>query len=122
MTQFRLFLLGGTYRSTPDGIVIELFGKTAEGEALVARYYGFLPYFQLTDPTAEERERLSKDPEVVRTAPKTLWLDGAERTVLEVTLRSPWKVPEYRDRYRHPGDRPSVLACDIPFVHRFLYD
>ncbi len=122
MTEYRLFLLGGTYRSVPDGVVIELFGKTAEGSALVARYYGFRPYFQLTDPTPEDRDALSKDPEVVQTEPKRLWLHGAERTVLEVTLRSPWKVPEYRERFRRAGEGPSVLACDIPFVHRFLYD
>ncbi|MGP8135815.1 MAG: DNA polymerase domain-containing protein, partial [Thermoplasmata archaeon] len=34
----------------------------------------------------------------------------------------PWEVPGYRERYHRKGDEASVLACDIPFVHRFLYD
>lgn len=118
----RLFLLGGTYRSVGPEVVLELFGKTPEGVAVVARYYGFRPYFEITEPTPEFRERLRADPEITDIAETTVWDRGRDRPAIRVTLHSPWKVPEYRERYRRPPEEGSVLACDIPFVHRFLYD
>jgi DNA polymerase, archaea type len=117
-----LFLLEGSYEPVDDGVVVELFGRTRDGEPLVARYYGFQPWFVLTEPTAETRERLSKDPEIVRVEETATWVGGRERAALRVTMHRPWLVPKYRDLYRREGDETSVLACDIPFVHRFLYD
>jgi len=117
-----LFLLEGSYEPEGDGVVVELFGRTRAGDAVVARYYGFRPYFEITDPPPEALEKLSKDPEVVRVDPVTRWVAGAERPAVQVTLHHPWVVPQYRDAYRRRGDETSVLACDIPFVHRFLYD
>jgi DNA polymerase, archaea type len=117
-----LFVVGGSYHSVDDGVVVELYGRTREGTPLVAHYYGFRPYFEITDPTPEVRERLATDPEVVRSDEISVWVAGRDRTALRVTLRKPWIVPEYRERYRRSGDDASVLACDIPFVHRFLYD
>ncbi|MCI4361103.1 MAG: DNA polymerase II, partial [Thermoplasmata archaeon] len=115
-------LLGGSYRSVGADVVVELFGKTADGTSLVARYYGFRPYFEITDPTPEIRERLKADPEITDVSDLTLWSKGADHPAIRVELHSPWKVPEYRERFRRPGEEDSVLACDIPFVHRFLYD
>ena len=117
-----LFLLGGSYQAVDDGVVVELYGKTRLGEPIVARYYGFRPYFMLTDPTEETRAKLAADPQVVEVRDVKVWVATGERTAVRVTIRSPWTVPEYRDRYRKHGDDTSVLACDIPFVHRFLYD
>jgi DNA polymerase, archaea type len=127
-----LFLLGGTYRSVGADVVVELFGRSRDGAAVVARYYGFPPYFEIVDAPEEFRTRLKADPEVAGLEDLTLWvagrdptgheLVGRDRPVLRVTIHSPWKVPEYRERYRRPGVDPGLLACDIPFVHRFLYD
>jgi DNA polymerase, archaea type len=117
-----LFVLSGTYRAIDDGVVVELYGRTRTGEPLVARYYGFRPYFVLTGPTDEVRSRLRADPQVRGLDEITTWVAGETRPALRVTVTNPWTVPEYRDRYRRPGDENSVLACDIPFVHRFLYD
>jgi DNA polymerase I len=117
-----LFLLGGSYQSGDRSVVIELYGRSRTGEAVVARYYGFRPYFDLTDPTESDLARLKADPEVLEVAPVALWVAGRDRKAVRVTITYPFKVPEYRDRYRHPGEEDSVLACDIPFVHRFLYD
>jgi len=117
-----LFLLEGSYQAVEDGVVIELFGRTRDGSALVARYYGFRPYFVVTEPTEEVRARLRADKEVVEFHDITTWVDGHDHPALHVTLHRPWLVPQYRDSYRRRGDETSVLACDIPFVHRFLYD
>ena len=118
----RLFLLGGSYRREGDGVVIQLFGKTPTGEAVVARYSGFRPYFELVDPTPDERKKLTTEEDVLGTDELKLWVRGAVRPVLKVTVRFPWTVPDFRERYRRPGGESNVIACDIPFVHRFLYD
>jgi DNA polymerase, archaea type len=117
-----LFLLEGSYQALDDEVVVELFGRTRDGAPLVARYYGFRPYFMIAEPTAEARQRLSADPEIVDVRDTTTWVGGRERPAVRVTLHRPWLVPQYRDQYRRRGDETSVLACDIPFVHRFLYD
>jgi len=117
-----LFLLEGSYHAVEDGVVIELFGRTKDGSPLVARYYGFRPYFMITEPTDEVRTRLREDKEIIEFHEVTTWVEGRERSALHVTLHRPWLVPQYRDNYRRRGDENSVLACDIPFVHRFLYD
>jgi DNA polymerase, archaea type len=117
-----LFLVGGAYRTLGDGVVIELFGRTRTGESIVARYYGFRPYFIICEPTDDQRQRLAHETDVVATAELTLWVEGKERPCLKVTVRGPWTVPEFRTRYRRPDEPWSVLSSDIPFVHRFLYD
>jgi DNA polymerase, archaea type len=122
VTSYELFLLGGSYQRVGDDPVIELFGRSRSGEPVVARYEGFRPYFVLTEPTPETLERLKGDRHVVSITEETSWVAGSDRKAVRVTIQSPWQVPEYRERYRKPHDEASVLACDIPFVHRFLYD
>jgi DNA polymerase I len=117
----QVFLIGGSYRREGEGVVVELFGRTREGRSLTARVYDFKPYFELTEPAAAVREALSRDPDA-KLSEERLWVAGREREVLRVEVRYPFTVPEYRRRYERPGDPTSVLACDIPFVHRFLYD
>ena len=122
METLELFLLGGSYRAEGDGVVVELFGRSRAGESIVARYYGFRPYFQLLDPTPDTLARLRQEPDVLETRAESLWVRGEMRPVTRVTVRFPWTVPSFRERYRRGDEEASVLACDIPFVHRFLYD
>jgi DNA polymerase I len=122
VTAYELFLLGGSYVRSGDDPVLELFGRTRDGRAMVTRYEGFRPYFLLVEPTAETLQRLKADRQIVEVREIRTWVAGTERAAVHVTLHSPWLVPEYRERYRKGGDEASVLACDIPFVHRFLYD
>ena len=122
MASIDLFLLDGTYQAVDDGVVLELFGRARDGSALVARYYGFRPYFVLVEPTDDERARLHADPEIVRIDPTQVFYLGRERSAIRVTLHHPWRVPEYRKAYQSTGPEARVLSCDIPFVHRFLYD
>jgi DNA polymerase, archaea type len=117
-----LFLLEGSYQALEDEVVVELFGRTRDGSPMVARYYGFRPYFMIAEPTDEMRKKLAADPEIVEVRDVTTWVSGRDRPAIRVTLHRPWLVPQYREQYRRRGDETSVLACDIPFVHRFLYD
>ncbi|MGA7847107.1 MAG: DNA polymerase domain-containing protein [Thermoplasmata archaeon] len=122
MEDVELFIVGGSYVPLGDGVVIELFGRTPSGDSLVARYYGFRPYFILCEPTEAQLELLKKERQVVGTEPLTLWVDGKDRPSLKVTVQHPWTVPDFRGRYHREGESWSVLSSDIPFVHRFLYD
>jgi DNA polymerase, archaea type len=122
MRTVELYLLDGAYQAVDDGVVVELFGRTRDGQAMVARYYGFRPYFVLTEPAAETVAQLKADKEIVSVTDEKVWLNGKERAAVRVTLHRPWLVPQYRDQYRRPNEEGSVLSCDIPFVHRFLYD
>jgi DNA polymerase, archaea type len=117
-----LFFIEGSYQAVDDGVVVELYGRTRDGLATVARYYGFRPYFVVTEPTPEIRARLKADPEIVEVEDIETWVAGKDRPALKVTLHRPWLVPQYRDQFRRADVEGSVLACDIPFVHRFLYD
>lgn len=124
MAELELFLLGASYRTLPDssGVVVELYGRSRAGRSVVARYYGFEPYFEITSPTDEQRAKLRAETEVVSTREETRWVYGEDRKVLRVTVKFPWTVPSFRERYRKPEVEGSILASDIPFVHRFLYD
>ena len=117
-----LFLLGGSDRAEGDGVVVDLFGRSRSGESVVARYHGFRPYFQLLDPTAETLARLKQEPDVLETRSESLWVLGRMRPVTRVVVRFPWTVPSFREALPPGDEEASVLACDIPFVHRFLYD
>ena len=122
METLELFVLEGAYKAVEGGVVVELYGRSRTGEVVVARYHGFRPYFMLVDPTDDDLARLRADPQVVSVENETTWLAGKDRSAVRVTLHNPWTVPEYRERYRRPGESPNVIACDIPFVHRFVYD
>jgi len=117
-----LFFIEGSYTSVGDDVVVELYGRTRDGVATVARYYGFRPYFVLLEPTAEERARLAGDPEIVAVEEIETWVAGRTRPAVRVVLHRPFLVPDYRKKFQRSGEDPNVLACDIPFVHRFLYD
>ncbi len=122
MPTFDLFFLEGSYQTVDDQVVVELFGRTRDGEPMVARYYGFRPYFEITDPTDAIRDKLRADPEIIGFEEITTWYAGQEHPALKVTLHRPFLVPEYREKFRRKPEEGAVLACDIPFVHRFLYD
>ncbi len=122
MEDLELFLVGGSYKAFGDGVVVELFGRTHAGESIVARYYGFRPYFIVCEPTEEQRARLTRESWVVSTEDTTLWVQGKDRPAVKVTVRHPGNVRDHRDEYRREGEPWSILACDILFVHRFLYD
>jgi DNA polymerase, archaea type len=117
-----LFFLEGSYEVVGDDVVVELYGRTKDNVATVARYYGFRPYFVITDPTAEERARLTADPEIIELTDVETWVAGTNHPAVRVTLHRPFLVPDYRDKFRREGETPNVLSSDIPFIHRFLYD
>ncbi len=112
-------LISASYSKEEDGVVVELYGKTRDGKSIVARYHGFKPYFYLVEPPSSILEKFSKDPEIKSIEEVTLWYKGKDRKCAKITLSSPWKTPSYR---REAMEFCDVLAADIPFHQRFIYD
>ncbi|MDR2698894.1 MAG: DNA polymerase II [Candidatus Methanoplasma sp.] len=114
-------LITASYSNDEAGnVFVELFGKTRDKRSITLLYYGFDPYFFIVDPNAETEKTLKRDTEVIKTDPDRLFYKGSDRAVLKVTVKYPWKVPDYRNEWKKKGF--AVLAADIPFHHRFVYD
>lgn len=100
-------------------IAVELFGRTEEGMSVTALYFGFVPYFDVVEPDDSCMNMYRKNEEFLKEEDKELWVDGKTRRVKRIYIKSPWKVPELRELCQ---PKFKVLAADIPFHHRFIYD
>ena len=100
--------------------VIELFGKTRDRKSITILAYGFKPYLFAVDPRPDLEEQMRDDPEVISAEHDTLLYKSEMHDVLKVTIKSPWKVSEYKNRFQRKGYK--VLSADISFQHRFFYD
>ncbi len=120
MERWDVRLLSASYKQEEESIVLELFGKTRDGRsATVLDRSGFRPYFHVIDASTEVKEGLRKDPEVLGVEELRLLHKGRERNATKVSIMYPYKVPEYRNKLK---SRFEVLAADIPFHHRYIYD
>ncbi len=123
MARHDVKLLAASYRreGQEEEPVIELFGRTREGRSITVEYRGFRPYFYVIEPPQSLIGTLSRDDEVVDL--KEIQLEVApleKRRCFQVIMKHPWRTPEYRNKCRQYDS--DVLAADIPFVHRFIYD
>jgi len=115
--------IGASYSTEDDVPVIEIFGRTSDGHSITVRYRGFFPYFYLSEPPDDAVEKVKKEEEYMDSewveldVPTPTML--VKRKALKVITRHPWKVPELRKRYSRYCE---VLASDIPFAKRFIYD
>ena len=100
--------------------VIEIFGRTREGRSIAVEYWGFKPYFYAVRPSQVLLNYLQRDSEVLKVETVELEVQGRKAPCAKITLQHPWKTPEYRERARKHGS--EVMAADIPFAHRFIYD
>ncbi|MBP5685449.1 MAG: DNA polymerase II, partial [Candidatus Methanomethylophilaceae archaeon] len=103
-----------------DEPVIELFGKTRDRQSITILAYGFKPYLFAVDPKPELDEQMEDDPEVISAEHDTLLYKSEMHDVLKVTIKSPWKISEFKNRFQRKGYK--VLSADISFQHRFFYD
>lgn len=117
MKSWNVRLITASY--SRDGVVIELFGRTDKNKSITVRYEGFKPYFFIIEPTSGVTDALKHDEIVISVEEAELFHDGQVRRCEKVTMKYPWLVPEYRQKY---ATSTNVLAADIPFHHRFIYD
>jgi DNA polymerase I len=119
MENWDVKIFTGSYVVEEDRPVVELFGKTKNDESITVRYKGFLPYFHVVAPKDKVAQVLGEDPEILSLEDITLFHDGADKTATKVTIRIPANVPRYRSKFL---PEYKVMAADIPFQHRFIYD
>jgi len=99
------------YSRAPDGPVIHIFGRDAQGKATRLDVTGFRPYFYIPSDQAEGTVH----------PPQATLEEGTEyRSIRNEPLRrmyvqQPGDVREVRERYRH-------FEADIPFATRFMID
>ncbi|MHB1493342.1 MAG: DNA-directed DNA polymerase [Thermoplasmataceae archaeon] len=113
----KMRLVSASYSFREEPLTVELFGRTEDGRSVTALYYGFLPYFDVITPQQSELDGIRKNPEFVKMEKKSLLVNGEMRDAYRIYIKHPWKVPEIRDLFVS-----IVMAADIPFHHRFIYD
>ena len=108
--------------SSQDGEepVVELFGKTRDRKSITILAYGYRPYLFAVDPKPDLDEQMKDDPEVISAEHDSLLYKSEMHDVLKVTIKSPWKMSEYKNRFQRKGYK--VLSADISFQHRFFYE
>src|SRR5437016_12372720 len=127
MASYDVRIITASYRREPRNgpepaqlPVIQLFGRTRDGQSITIEHSGFQPYFFVVEPPQSLRGAFGRDPQVVKLEDVTLQVEGRPTPCARVVLRQPWKTPEYREKARRFGSTP--LEADIPFQHRFIYD
>ncbi|MDR0198623.1 MAG: DNA polymerase II [Methanomassiliicoccaceae archaeon] len=112
-------LISASYKQDGDGVVVELFGKTRDKRSIVILDRSPRPYFFIVEAKDNVRKALGSDPDVISVEDRRLFYHGRDRDVIKVTIKYPWTVPAYRNKWRKEYD---ILAADIPFHHRYIYD
>ena len=119
MGQWDVRLIGVTYSKVEGDLALHLYGKTEDGKSVAVKYTGFEPYFFVLEPSDEVIGILGDDPRVVRLEDRELLFKGEKKRAKRVVVTYPWLVPDIRGQVIQ---RTTVLAADIPFHFRFLYD
>ena len=119
MGKWDVRLISASYKQEGDGVTVELFGKTRDKRSVVILDKNVKPYFFIVEPRENVRNALEQDADVISVDDVELYHKGKERSVIKVTIKFPWTVPAYRNKWKKEYD---ILAADIPFHHRYLYD
>ena len=114
--KLRIRILVASYRRSD--VAMELYGRTEDGKSVTALYFGFKPYFDLVEPGPSCLKLYRDDEQYVSEEKRTLWVDGKDKETVRIYVKSPWMVPQLREKCAGT----QVLAADIPFHHRFIYD
>lgn len=122
MESYELRLLTASYRKMADRdeVMVELYGKTRDGRSIVVRNFGFKPYFHVIEPRPDLLARLRQNQDVLDIKNLELYYKGKLRPAAQITVKYPWTVPSFRQDIKRQNF--EVLAADIPFHHRFIYD
>src|SRR4030066_195026 len=124
MGSWDIRLIGASYKKMENDLAIHLYGKTQDGRSIVAKFTGFEPYFFYVEPDSENLRKqiadmLENDDRIRRLEDAELLYKGEMRKCRKVVATYPWLVPDIRKTIM---PSTAVLAADIPFHFRFVYD
>jgi len=119
MGQWDIRLIQASYKKMEGDLAIHLYGKTQDGRSIAVKYTGFEPYFYVVDPPVDVVTMLNNDERVRRLEEVDLLYKGEMAHCKRVVVTYPWLVPDIRKTII---PRAVVLAADIPFHFRFMYD
>jgi len=119
MGSWDIRLIGASYKKVESDLAVHLYGKTHDGRSIIGRFVGFEPYFHVVDPPPDIIEMLKDDERVRRLEDIELLYKGETKKCKRVVVTYPWLVPDIRKTVM---PRAVVLAADIPFHFRFVYD
>src|SRR2546425_10493088 len=107
MASYDVRIITASYRREPRNApepaqlpVIQIFGRTREGQSITIEYSGFQPYFFVVEPPQSLRGAFGRDSQVVKLEDVTLQVEGRPTPCARVVLRQPWKTPSTA---RRPG-------------------
>ncbi|MEI7857242.1 MAG: DNA-directed DNA polymerase [Methanomicrobiales archaeon] len=110
-SEFNIAINQVEYSRAPDGPVIHIFGRNAEGKALRLDVIGFRPYFYIPADQAEG----NAPPGQATLEEGTQYLSIRDEPLRRIYVQQPGDVRDVRERYRH-------FEADIPFATRFMID
>jgi DNA polymerase I len=119
MGQWDIRLISASYKKMENDLAVHLYGKTQEGKSIAVRFTGFEPYFHVVEPPQDVIEMLQNDERVRRLEDCELLYKGEMKKCKRVVVTYPWLVPDIR---KTVIPKAVVLAADIPFHFRFMYD
>jgi DNA polymerase I len=119
MGQWDIRIISASYKKMEADLAVHLYGKTQDGKSVAVRFVGFEPYFHVVEPPADIVEMLENDDRVRRLEDCELLYKGVNKKCKRVVVTYPWLVPDIR---KTVIPRAIVLAADIPFHFRFMYD
>jgi len=122
MPSWEMRVLSASYRREGDGVVVLVYGRCRDGRSITARFSDFEPYFYVVEPTESIIQELEENDNVRRVEKEDthLLFEDKKLRCRKVVTRFPWVVPEVRKMLIEAGFK--VLAADIPFHLRFIYD
>jgi DNA polymerase I len=119
MGQWDIRLISASYKKMENDLAVHLYGKTQGGKSIAVRFTGFEPYFHVVEPPQDVIEMLQSDERVRRLEDCELLYKGEMKKCKKVVVTYPWLVPDIR---KTVIPKAVVLAADIPFHFRFMYD
>lgn len=113
-------ILSTSYTVDEDEPVIEIYGKAKDGRSVTVLVRGFRPYLYGIEVPKALEDQFKEDPEVSSMEHRMLLYRGRDIDALKISIKSPWKISDYRNRLKRGGC--DSLASDIPYNHRYVYD
>ena len=103
-----------------DRAIVYLYGTTQEGQGIAVRTPHLQPYFQAVEAGNEIKKKLKKDDNVESIEDEELWVDGKIKSCTRIFTKTPDKLYKLKEWLKN--NDLKLLASDIPFHYRYLYD